>query len=394
MIPYDAGLLQMAVADLFRYELRRIDFVWREYMQKIGFIGFGLIGGSLAKIWRKKHPDYIFTAYNYKKDEDTELLLAKDDGVLNEIVTDLVHFAECDLIVLSAPVMSNISYLKELKTIIKKDCIVTDVGSVKEAIAAEAVNLGMKKQFIGGHPMAGSEKTGYSNANVHLFENAYYILTPFSDTDEVKLAKLRELVDETMAVSIIVDAKIHDYITAAISHVPHVVASSLVGVVAKADEENGLLAMLAAGGFRDITRIASSSPAMWKDICLTNRDSIGEFMDKYISELKKIKALIEDKDEDSLYHFFESNKDYRDSLPLRKSNMVVSHEILLYVPDEPGSIAIMASILAAKGISIKNMGIAHNREFSDGVLRIEFYDSHSKEAALVAIKERNYKIFD
>ena len=363
-------------------------------MQRIGFIGFGLIGGSLAKIWRKKHPDYIFMAYNYKKDEDTELLSAKDDGVLNEIVTDLVHFAECDLIVLSAPVMSNISYLKELKTIIKKDCIVTDVGSVKEAIAAEAVNLGMKKQFIGGHPMAGSEKTGYSNANVHLFENAYYILTPFSDTDEVKLAKLRELVDETMAVSIIVDAKMHDYITAAISHVPHVVASSLVGVVAKADEENGLLAMLAAGGFRDITRIASSSPAMWKDICLTNRDSIGEFLDKYISELKKIKALIEDKDEDNLFHFFDSNKDYRDSLPLRKSNMAVSHEILLYVPDEPGSIAIMASILAAKGISIKNIGIAHNREFSDGVLRIEFYDSHSKEAALVAIKERNYKIFD
>ena len=242
--------------------------------------------------------------------------------------------------------------------------------------------------------MAGSEKTGYSNANVHLFENAYYILTPFNDTDETKLAKLRELVDETMAVSIIIDAKKHDYITAAISHVPHVVASSLVGVVAKADEENGLLAMLAAGGFRDITRIASSSPKMWKDICLTNRDSIGEFLDKYIAELKEIKTLIEDKDEERLYHFFDSNKDYRDSLPLRKSNMAVSHEILLYVPDEPGSIAIMASILAAKGISIKNIGIAHNREFSDGVLRIEFYDSHSKEAALVAIKERNYKIFD
>ena len=152
--------------------------------------------------------------------------------------------------------------------------------------------------------------------------------------------------------------------------------------------------MLAAGGFRDITRIASSSPKMWKDICITNRDSIGEFLDKYIAELKEIKALIEDKDEERLYHFFDSNKDYRDSLPLRKSNMVVSHEILLYVPDEPGSIAIMASILAAKGISIKNMGIAHNREFSDGVLRIEFYDSHSKEAALVAIKERNYNIFD
>ena len=364
------------------------------FMQKIGFIGFGLIGGSLAKIWRKKHPDYKFIAYNYKKNEDKELLRAKEDGVLNEIVSDISRFSDCDIILLSAPVLSNISYLKQLKDIIKQDCIITDVGSVKGDIAKEAEKLGLTSQFIGGHPMAGSEKTGYSNASVTLFENAYYILTPFEGTDAEKLENLKGLVEETKAVPVIIDAKKHDYIAAAISHVPHVVASSLVGVVAKTDEENGLLAMLAAGGFRDITRIASSSPAMWRDICLSNKESISEFLDKYIEELREIKKLIVGKNENQLYEFFDSNKDYRDSLPLRKSNMAISHEILLYVPDEPGSIAIMASILAAKGISIKNMGIAHNREFSDGVLRIEFYDSHSKEAALVAIKERNYKIFD
>ena len=361
-------------------------------MQKIGFIGFGLIGGSLAKVWRKKHPDYLFVAYNYKRSVDEELLKAKDDGVLNQIATNLVELSDCDIILLSAPVLSNISYLGRLKEVVKQDCIITDVGSVKGTIAKEAERLDMTSQFIGGHPMAGSEKTGYSNASVTLFENAYY--TPFRNTDEGKLNNLKNLVEETKAVPIIIDAKRHDYVTAAISHVPHVVASSLVGVVAKADEKNGLFTMLAAGGFRDITRIASSSPAMWRDICLTNRDSILEFLDKYIDELEEVKKLITRCEDDRLYNFFDSNKDYRNSLPLRKSNMAVSHEILLYVPDEPGSIAIMASILAAKGISIKNMGIAHNREFSDGVLRIEFYDSHSKEAALVAIKERNYKIFD
>lgn len=363
-------------------------------MQKIGFVGFGLIGGSLAKIWRKKHPSYVFIAYNYKKDVNKDLLRAKEDGVLNEIVTDIAELSDCDIILLSAPVLSNISYLNKLKDIIKKVCVITDVGSVKGDIAKEAEKLGLTSQFIGGHPMAGSEKTGYSNASVTLFENAYYILTPFEDTDTDKLENLKGLVEETKAVPVIIDAKKHDYITAAISHVPHVVASSLVGVVAKADEENGLLAMLAAGGFRDITRIASSSPAMWRDICLSNKESISEFLDKYIEKLREVKELISEKNENQLYEFFENNKDYRDSLPLRKSNMAVSHEILLYVPDEPGSIAIMASILAAKGISIKNMGIAHTREFLDGVLRIEFYDSHSKEAALVAIKERNYKIFD
>ena len=363
-------------------------------MQKIGFIGFGLIGGSLAKIWRKKHSDYIFLAYNYTGNIDDELVKAEEDGVLNEIVTDLKAFSDCDIIVLSAPVMSNISYLTKLHKIVNKECIITDVGSVKETIANEAKLLGMTKQFIGGHPMAGSEKTGYLSASINLFENAYYILTPFEDTKANKLNLLKELIRETKAVPVIIDAKKHDYITAAISHVPHVAASSLVGVVAKADEENGLLAMLAAGGFRDITRIASSSPAMWKDICLSNRDSITEFLDKYIDELRGVKELILNGNSEKLYGFFDSNKDYRDSLPLRKSNMAISHEILLYVPDEPGSIAIMASILAAKGISIKNMGIAHNREFADGVLRIEFYDRHAKEAGLAAIKERNYKIFD
>lgn len=363
-------------------------------MQKIGFIGFGLIGGSLAKIWRKKHPEYIFVAYNYKLTEDDELLLAKEDGVLNEIVKDLGEFSDADLILLSAPVMSNIAYLKQLKTIVKQECIITDVGSVKGNIAEEAVKQGLTAKFIGGHPMAGSEKTGYTNASVSLFENAYYILTPFEDTEKDKLDILRSLVEEAKAVPIVIDALKHDSITAAISHVPHVAASSLVGAVAGADDKNGLLAMLAAGGFRDITRIASSSPAMWRDVCISNKKSISEFLDKYIEELEAVKNWIALENEDELYEFFDSNKDYRDSLPLRKSNMAVSHEILLYVPDEPGSIAIMASILAAKGISIKNMGIAHNREYSEGVLRIEFYDNKSKESALIAIKERNYKIFD
>lgn len=363
-------------------------------MQKIGFIGFGLIGGSLAKIWRKKHPNYVFIAYNYKDKEDKELIKAKEDGVLNEIVTEISDFYDCDIVILSAPVMSNVSYLKRLKNIVKEECIITDVGSVKGSIAKEAESFGITDKFIGGHPMAGSEKIGYSNASINLFENAYYILTPFEDTPDFKLYKLKALVEETKAVPIIIDASKHDYITAAISHVPHVAAASLVGMAAKADEENGLLALLAAGGFRDITRIASSSPEMWRDICLSNKESISIFLDKYIEELKTIKELISLESKQELCDFFETNKEYRDSLPLRKSNMAISHEILLYVPDEPGSIAIMSAILASKGISIKNMGIAHNREFSDGVLRIEFYDNNSKEAALIAIKERNYKIFD
>lgn len=363
-------------------------------MQKIGFIGFGLIGGSLAKIWKKKHPDYVLVAYNYRGKVSEELITAKEDGVLTDIATNISELSDCDVILLSAPVMSNIGYLRELKAVVKKDCIITDAGSVKGGITAEAKRLGMDEIFIGGHPMAGSEKTGYANATLTLFENAYYIITPFSHTEKWKIEKLRGLIQDTKALPIEMDAEKHDCVTAAVSHVPHLIASSLVGIVAKADGDSGLFSMLAAGGFRDTTRIASSSPQMWRDICLSNKSNITVFLDNYIKELQNIKTVIENDEERGLYEFFENNKNFRDSMPLRKSNMALIHEILLYVPDEPGEIAILASILGAKGISIKNIGIAHNREFSDGVLRIEFYDNFSREAGLKAIRDKNYKIYE
>lgn len=361
-------------------------------MKKIGFIGFGLIGGSLARIWRKNHPDYEIIVYNHHEGISQDYEAAKEDGVLSRIVGDLREFSDCDLVLLCTPVISVVKYLEKLKGIVSEKAIVTDVGSVKGIINDKALGLGMEKMFIGGHPMAGSEKTGYLNSNRHLFENSYYILTPYEETPKEKLAFLQELIKETRAVIITIDAKKHDEVTAAISHVPHIVASSLVNSVA--DKNDNLMEILAAGGFRDITRIASSSPMMWRDICITNKESIQVFLENYIQILTEFKQSIEENNRNSLLKFFEDSKEYRDSLPLKKSNMAVSHEILLYVPDEPGEIAIISSILAARGISIKNIGIAHNREYSEGVLRVEFYDNSSREDAYRAIKERNYQIFE
>lgn len=361
-------------------------------MKKIGFIGFGLIGGSLAKIWHGLHPKVEIIIYDHHEKPSEEYLKAVEDGVVKRITKDLFDFSDCGLIVLCAPVVSILTYLEKLSQIISEDTILTDVGSVKGTITEAALKAGLQKNFIGGHPMAGSEKTGYSNANINLFENSYYILTPFPETSEEKLQSLKKMISETRALPIVVDAKRHDKVTAAISHVPHIVAASLVNAVA--DKRDDMMELLAAGGFRDITRIASSSPFMWRDICLSNKESIGGFLDSYINELQRIKEKIQEGNKEGLFEFFENSKEFRDSLPLKKSNMAVSHEILLYVPDEPGEIAIIASILAARGISIKNIGIAHNREYSDGVLRVEFYDHFSMKSAYKAIKERNYKIFD
>ena len=146
----------------------------------IGFIGLGLIGGSIAKTIRRIHPDSIIYGFDTNTDS---LKAAKEDGTLNQYFETLDStFSSCDIIFLCAPVSNNIEYLKELKDIVSENCLLTDVGSVKEPIQTAIKELDMETNFIGGHPMVGSEKSGYAYANDHLLENAYYFLTPSERT--------------------------------------------------------------------------------------------------------------------------------------------------------------------------------------------------------------------
>lgn len=231
----------------------------------IGFIGLGLIGGSIAKALRRVHPEYRLIAYNRSR---SSLVEAMSDGTINQ-ATDVIDssFAECDFIFLCMPVSVNIQCLKKLKDLVPgymcdyrcSMCEVHDHEAVRE--------LGMEARFIGGHPMAGSEKTGYASASDRLLENAYYIITPTPLSNPDKVEEMRQLVTDTGAVSIVLDYDEHDYATAAISHLPHVIAYTLVNLVRTSDNPKGLMRQLAAGGFKDITRIASSSPDMWESIC-------------------------------------------------------------------------------------------------------------------------------
>lgn len=361
-----------------------------------GFIGFGLIGGSLAKIFRKNREDIRLIAYNYYEDKpNPSLELALKDGVLNHISTNLSEdFKDCDVIFLCAPVLTNIAYLKELKNIIKPDCILTDVGSVKGNICEAIEELGLESHFIGGHPMAGSEKTGYENANLRLFENAYYVLTPAREVPEHSVAFMKNLVEEVSAIPVVLDSREHDDMVAAISHVPHIIAASLVNMVRTNDDENGSMISLAAGGFKDITRIASSSPVMWQNICLTNKESIKKFLNHYKASIDEIYTYIDNSQENELYSYFEAAKDYRDSIPQKSSGIIGKvHELYLDIIDEAGAIASIATLLASNGISIKNIGIIHNREFEDGVLHIEFYEEESVEKAVAIFERHHYTIY-
>lgn len=360
-----------------------------------GFIGFGLIGGSIARAMKHKNQECTLIAYNYRKAENPSLNRALSDGNLDYVDTDLdTHMGRCDIIFLCAPVLQNISYLGKLKSIIKPSCILTDVGSVKGNIYEAVKELGMEQNFIGGHPMAGSEKTGYENSNARLLENAYYILAPTSRTPGSMLDAMTGLVADIGAVPIVLDCKEHDDITAAVSHVPHIIAASLVNMIKEKDSSDGKMFSLAAGGFKDITRIASSSPAMWQDICLANTESILKFINIYIQSLEEISQNIKAQNQTKLYNYFNQAKNYRDSIPANRSGLFEKiYELYVDIIDETGAIASLSTLLASNGISIKNIGIIHSREFQEGALRIEFYASDALEKAADIFTRHHYTIY-
>ena len=360
---------------------------------KIGFIGLGLIGGSIAKAIRQYYPDYEIVAFDKNKES---LALATQESMIDVAATTIDNnFQNCNYIFLCAPVAYNTAHLKQLTEYLNDDCILTDVGSVKTNIHEEVQNLGIGKYFIGGHPMAGSEKSGYSNSKAMLIENAYYILTPTPQVAEEKVQTYEKFVESLKALPVILDYQLHDQITGTISHLPHIIASSLVNFVKTHDTHDEMMKNLAAGGFKDITRIASSSPIMWQNICLKNKDNIVDILDKYIDSLEDFKEAIEREDDLDLYNRFESSRNYRNSMtsssagPIKKAFAVYCDII-----DEAGGIAAIATILASNNISIKNIGIVHNREFEEGVLRIEFYDEDSSKRAVGLLQKFRYIVYE
>lgn len=366
-------------------------------LNTIGFIGFGLIGGSISKAIKAISPSTLIYSYDYHKNPpSSDLEKALSDGIIDLVTGDLkIGFSDCDIIFLCAPVLANITYLQQLKAIVKPSCIITDVGSVKGNIHEVVVELGMENVFIGGHPMTGSEKTGYLNSYALLLENAYYILTPTDNTPNNKLNILHDLVKDIGSIPIILDPKEHDEITAAISHLPHIIAAQLVNLIRESDDMSEKMKQLAAGGFKDITRIASSSPGMWQNICLTNSKVIKKILDRYIESLEKASNALTNIDGDYLYEMFDTAGEYRNSIPNKSIGLIHRiFEVYIDIIDEAGSIATIATLLATNQINIKNIGIIHNREFEEGVLRIEFYDDSSELSAKALLTKYKYLVHE
>lgn len=357
-----------------------------------GFIGLGLIGGSIAKALRAAFPDVRILAYDTNP---ATLSLAMQEGVVDVSAPGITAvFSQCDYLFLCAPVSHNDQNLHALKSILSPDCILTDVGSVKATTHAHVEAAGLARQFIGGHPMAGSERIGYPNSKAQLLQNAYYILTPSAQIPQSKLTALQDLVGRLGAIPLILSCEQHDLVTAAVSHLPHVVAAALVNLVEKSDTESGIMKQIAAGGFKDITRIASSSPVMWQQICLTNGVNISRLLSAFIALLQDTQHALEKQDEDALYQIFSDARTYRESFSdLSAGPIKRVFDITVDIADKPGSIAAIVTLFASQGLNIKNIGITHNREAAEGAMRIEFYEENDVEKALFLLKEKGYDAF-
>ena len=239
--------------------------------------------------------------------------------------------------------------------------------------------------------MAGSEKTGYESSTDHLLENAYYIITPTKKTTPEQIERIRRIALAIGALPLVLDYHEHDFSVAAISHLPHLVASSLVNLVHDNDSSDEIMKRLAAGGFKDITRIAASSPVMWEQICMTNTENILILLKRYIASLESICTVLENRNGDAIYRMFEESGTYRSTFPNRGQGPIErDHSFSVDILDEPGSISVLAAILAAKGISVKNIGINHSREEGEGALRISFYREDKKNEAAELLKSHNY----
>ncbi len=358
-----------------------------------GFIGLGLIGGSIAKTIRKNQPDTQIIAYNRTR---SVLDQALKEGVINTAVDSIDDtFRSCDYIFLCVPVVTMLDYLKQLKPYIGAKTIITDVGSTKTDIHKTVHALGLDESFIGGHPMAGSEKTGYANSTDHMIENAYYILTPGDNIAIEKVSRFSKLISDLGALPLVMSYEEHDYVVGAISHLPHVISAALVNMVHDADGPDHYMKAIAAGGFRDITRISSSSPQMWQEICLANADNICALIDRYIRTLTDFRFYIRNGDADKLLEYFTACKEYRDSFATDVGGSIRRiFRIYIDLVDEAGAIATIADILAKEHISIKNIGIVHNREYEQGALRVEFYEEDSMKEAIEILKGRGYTIYE
>jgi len=288
-------------------------------IEHLCIIGVGLIGGSFARAVRQADLVNHITGCGRNIDN---LKKALELGVIDDYSQDIREAVkEADLIFIATPVGSFKSILSQIKDSMKDGAIITDGGSTKTSVieAAKAVFNEVPENFVPGHPIAGTENSGVEASFATLYQDHRVILTPLKQTKPEAVEYITQLWESIGAQVVIMDAHHHDLVLAATSHLPHLLAFSLVNTLTTLDEKQEIFEN-AAGGFRDFTRIASSDPSMWQDICLANKDALLEHLDLFSSDLKQLRSALQQGDGDFLKQIFTRAKHSRDDLSAKNSD--------------------------------------------------------------------------
>jgi prephenate dehydrogenase len=342
-------------------------------------VGTGLIGGSIALSLRQRgwHVSGIDV-------DDERLTEAVEAGVIDEAGDDL----DAEIVFIATPATAVAEEVRRLLSTPgrRDDAVVTDVSGVKAAIVQAADH----PRFIGGHPMAGSEQIGLRGASPDLFEGAVWVLTPTSATDLNAFERLQGVVTKLGADVLVLTPDDHDRQVALVSHVPHLVAATLMNAATAGAEQNGALLRLAAGGFRDMTRVAAGHPGIWPDICSENAGPIVHALEALVAELSAMRDRVAGRDRESILGVLERASLARRNLPARAVRPDHLSELRIPVPDRYGVLAEITSLAADGGISIYDIEIAHSAEGPRGVL-ILVVNTAEAERLRDAIEARGYR---
>jgi prephenate dehydrogenase len=280
--------------------------------QRVGIVGLGLIGGSIALAAREIWPGGLVIGVDRKD----VLERAMVRHAIDVAADDAVVLAEADLVILAAPIQQNLEILRELPDNVTGSAVVTDTGSTKRAIVESAGLLPDRFTFIGGHPLGGAARGGIDHARADMFNGRPWLFTPAAGHDAKALEKLKSFVSGLGAIPQILSPHEHDRLLAFISHLPQLTVSALMHVVGETAREDGL--SLSGRGLQDTTRLASSPADIWKEVCATNADEIGSSLDALISVLRQLRADLQTGK--SIEEVFESANLWRETLLSNKGS--------------------------------------------------------------------------
>jgi prephenate dehydrogenase len=342
-------------------------------------VGTGLIGGSIALSLRRR--GWHVSGLDADAGRLEEAVRA---GVIDRAGDDV----GAEIVFLATPATAVAGEVGRILATPgrRDDAVLTDVSGVKTAIVQEADH----PRFIGGHPMAGSEQIGLSGADPDLFQGALWVLTPTSVTNLEAFTRLQDVVTALGADVLVLSPQDHDRLVAVVSHVPHLVAATLMNAAAVGAEQDGALLRLAAGGFRDMTRVAAGHPGIWPDICAENAGPIVQALGGLIEELTAMRDRVAGQDRESILDVLQRASLARRNLPARSVRPDSLSELRIPVLDRPGVLAEITSLAADAGISILNFEIAHSVEGPQGIL-ILVVDAADAERLGHAVETKGYR---